>query len=205
VTLQGPFEEPEGASPLDADDVAGLIPTWVATRGDLDTVEQENIGKAMTWASSRSGPKSLSSLLTEQMMRDLHRRMFGEVWKWAGSYRKHDTNIGVHWPQITTQVCDLLADVSTQAADGEHLPWPADELALRFHHRLGLIHPFPNGNGRHARLAADLLAEALGRPVFTWGAENLSQAGEVRSTYIDALRRADVSHDYEPLMIFARS
>lgn len=199
------FAEPEGATPLDPEDAEQLIPTWVATRADLNAVEQANIGQAVVWASSRSGPTTLGDLLAEPMMRELHARMFGDVWKWAGKYRKHDTNIGVYWPYIQTQVCDLIADVAAQTANVDAVPWSPDELAVRFHHRLVVVHPFPNGNGRHARLAADLLVSRLGRPTFTWGAEDLSSTGESRSSYLAALRHADGSSDYQPLVSFARS
>lgn len=201
----GLFEHPEGATPVDPDDVGGLIPTWVATRADLNAVEQANIGQAMRWASSKGGPRTLEALLTESTMRTLHARMFGDVWKWAGQYRTHDTNIGTHWPYISTHVRDLLADVLVQVSDPDALPWSADEVAVRFHHRLVVIHPFPNGNGRHSRLAADLLVTALGHPVFTWGATDLNAAGQGRSTYLAALQRADSARDYEPLVAFARS
>ncbi|MFA5845046.1 MAG: mobile mystery protein B [Coriobacteriia bacterium] len=205
MSTSGLFDEPEGATPVDPGDAEGLIPTWVATRADLNIAEQENIAKAIAWASSKNGPGGLASLMTDESMRNLHRRMFGDVWRWAGSYRQHDTNMGAHWPYIPTQVRDLLADVLVQTADPERLPWSPDELAVRFHHRLVAIHPFPNGNGRHSRLAADLLVAALGRPVFTWGAQDLSEKGAARSAYLEALRRADQHADFEPLVMFARS
>ena len=104
-----------------------------------------------------------------------------------------------------SQVRELLADVLAQTSDPENLPWPADELAVRFHHRLVAIHPFPNGNGRHARLAADLLLELLGEPVFSWGSQNLNEDGASRAAYLDALQWADRELDYEPLLLFARS
>ena len=147
----------------------------------------------------------MAALLQEETMKRLHRRMFGDVWKWAGHYRKHDTNMGAHWPYIQTQVRELLADVAAQTSDPDALPWPADELAVRFHHRLVVVHPFPNGNGRHSRLAADLLVTLLGEPVFSWGAESLNESGAARAAYLDALRRADSLYDFEPLVAFARS
>ena len=205
MTLPPESDEPVGATPLDPEDSARLIPTWVATRADLDVVEQENITKAMTWAASSSRLTGIGALLAEQTMLDLHRRMFDEVWEWAGTYRQRDTNIGAHWPYIGTRVRDLLADALTQTADPVALPWPADELAIRFHHRLVSIYPFPNRNGRHARLAADLLVRVLDRPVFTWGGADLSRPGRVRTRYLDALRTADTSYDYGPLTAFARS
>lgn len=199
------FDEADGATPLDPDQAEGLIPTWVATRGDLNAAEQANIADAVAWAESRRGARDVVSLMTDESMRDLHKRMFGGVWKWAGTYRRRDTNIGVHWPHIPTQVRDLLADVVAQTKAPESLAWPADELAIRFHHRLVVIHAFPNGNGRHARLAADLLVEALGRPAFSWGARDLAQKGDARTAYLDALRGADKDEDLEPLVEFARS
>ncbi len=203
----GLFQEPEGATPIEADDARGLIPTWIATRDELNAAEQENIAKALAWASSSSRMSSLSALLKEDAMLELHKRMFGEVWRWAGTYRRHDTNIGACWPYVPTRVRELLADVAAQTADVGRLPWPADELAVRFHHRLVAIHPFPNGNGRHARLAADLLAAALGEPPFSWGSgsEGLNAPGQARHDYLSALRKADSSFEYGPLLDFARS
>ena len=199
------FKELEGATPIDSEDAKGLIPTWVATRGDLNAVEQENIARSMVWASTSPRMHSLATLLTEESMKTLHKRMFGDVWKWAGTYRQHDSNMGAHWPYISTQVRELLADVLAQTADVENRPWPPDELAVRFHHRLVLIHPFPNGNGRHSRLAADLLVNVLGEPAFSWGSENLNGSGRARRDYLDALRTADKLFDYSALLEFARS
>lgn len=199
------FDEPEGATPLSPEDLEGLIPTWIATHGDLNIAEQDNVAKAVAWTMSKGAPKALVDILAEPAMRELHRRMFGDVWRWAGKYRRSGTNIGVPWPQIPVQLRDLLADVRCQTADSDLLPWPPDEIAVRFHHRLVVVHPFPNGNGRHARLAADMVVKTLGRPVFTWGARSLNVNGVGRSIYLEALRRADSHGDFEPLAEFARS
>lgn len=198
------FDGPDGATPLDEADREGLIPTWIATRNDLNAAEQANIAKAVQWAESKGGPHSLADLMTEEMMKKIHERMFGEVWKWAGNYRRLNTNIGTDWPYISGQLRDLLADVVAQTADPGTTPWPPDELAIRFHHRLVVIHPFPNGNGRHSRLAADLLVELLGQPPFDWGGQDIGSAGSGRQTYLGALRHADKTQDFEPLMAFAR-
>lgn len=205
MTGDGLFEEPVGATPLDEEDRAALIPTWLATREDLNAAERANIGKALVWADSRGGPHSLAALLSEVAMKALHRRMFGEVWRWAGEYRRHNTNIGTNWPYVSMQVRDLLADVVAQTETRDRLPWTPDEVAVRFHHRLVLIHPFPNGNGRHARLAADLLVSLLGSPVFSWGAADLAVPGDARRAYLEALRHADRTREFAPLVAFARS
>lgn len=199
------FDEPDVATPLSPDDFEGLLPTWIATRSDLNLAEQANVAKALGWASGRFGPGSLPKLMTDASLRRLHQRMFGDVWKWAGTYRLRETNLGVAWPQIPVQMRDLCANVLAQTADPECLPWPEDELAVRFHHRLVVIHPFPNGNGRHARLAADLVVGALRRPVFTWGSADLVSRGEARAAYLAALRLADAREEFGPLVAFARS
>lgn len=127
--------------------------------------------------------------------------MFKPVWKWAGKIRTTERNIGAEPWRIRTDLQQLLDDAQTWVQRGSY---PPDEIAVRFHHRLVAIHCFANGNGRHARLAADLLAIALGEPAFTWGVGDLAPVGEVRSAYIVALKQAD-QHDYSSLLGFARS
>jgi Fic-DOC domain mobile mystery protein B len=198
------FEEPEGATPLDHDDQQGLLRTDIALRDELNLAEAENIAAAHLWAFSRR--RTLSRLLRQAEMKEIHRRMFGEVWKWAGTFRARETSIGIAPYRICTELENLLLDVQAQTADGSRFPWPADEIAVRFHHRLVSIHPFPNGNGRHARLAADLLVVTLGRPRFSWGgAGHLTEVTEARSRYLVALRAADQKAAYDGLLAFARS
>ncbi len=185
-----------GATPLDADELASLIPGHISTQGELNEWEQLNIVQGDTWAR-----KQRKEILDEGFLRRLHRQMFGETWRWAGSFRKSDKNIGVDWLKIGVELKKLLDDVRYQVANGS---LPPDEIAVRFHHRLVAIHPFPNGNGRHARLMADLLVERLGRPRFTWGSASLTDANETRQHYIAALQAAD-ARDIAPLLAFARS
>ncbi|MBL8391998.1 MAG: mobile mystery protein B, partial [Candidatus Accumulibacter sp.] len=140
-------------------------------------------------------------ILNEPFLRQLHRQIFGKTWRWAGEFRKSDKNIGVDWLRIGIELRQLLDDVRYQAEHASLLP---DEIAVRLHHRLVAIHPFANGNGRHARLLADLLVVRLGQPRFTWGSRNLVDAGATRQAYIAALQAAD-TRDYAPLLAFARS
>jgi Fic-DOC domain mobile mystery protein B len=191
------FHYAPGATPLDPDEAVGLIPGHITTQGELNEWEQTNIFEGMQWAArQRKG-----ELLREDFLRELHRRMFGKTWKWAGNFRQSDKNIGVDWRQIPVQLRNLLEDVKVQIEFQSYSP---DEIALRFHHRLVWIHLFANGNGRHARLAADLLAQKLGRPAFTWGCQSLVEANNARKTYLAALRAAD-AHIYDDLIVFARS
>lgn len=192
---------PRGATPLTEEDLEGLLPTWIATRSDLNQAEQRNIAAATTWVyGQRFEPEDL----TQSWLKDLHRRMFDRVWRWAGRYRSVDTNIGVAWYEIQTAVEELVLDVHEQCRAKERA-WTNDETAIRFHHRLVAIHPFPNGNGRHARLAADVLVVALGEERFAWGAgAQLSERGPMRQEYLDALRIADSAATYSELLAFAR-
>jgi Fic-DOC domain mobile mystery protein B len=190
------FQEPEDATPLTPEERADLIPAHIAYRAELNAAEQENIARGQDWALARK-----RDLLSEKFIKDLHERMLGDVWRWAGKFRTTERNLGIHYFEIPMAVRELLEDAKTW---GQHNTYPADEIAVRFHHRLVKIHPFPNGNGRHARLMADLLVMSLGGERFTWGSANLQKAGDVRRQYIEALRAAD-NHDYAPLLRFARS
>ena len=190
------LDYPPGAPPLDADELASLIPGHITSQGELNEWEQLNIVQGEGWARMQH-----KKILNEGFLRQLHKQMFGETWRWAGSFRKSDKNIGVDWLKIGVELKKLLDDAHYQI---EHASYPPDEIAIRFHHRLVVIHPFPNGNGRHARLMADLLAEHLGQPRFTWGSRNLIDASATRQAYIAALQAAD-AHDYAPLLAFARS
>ncbi len=139
--------------------------------------------------------------LSEKFVKDLHRQMLGDVWRWAGKFRTSERNIGIaHW-EIPVALRQLLDDTRAWI---EYETYPPDEIAVRFHHRLVQIHSFPNGNGRHARLMADLLVMRLGGERFSWGSANLQDACAVRQRYIAALQAAD-DHDIGPLLAFARS
>lgn len=190
------FEEPGDATPLTSEEKRGLIPAYITFRRELNQAERDNIARGQDWALSRR-----RDLLTEKFVKDLHGRLLGDVWRWAGEFRTSERNLGIAYYEIPMAVRGLLEDTKAWI---EHTSYPPDEIAVRFHHRLVQIHPFPNGNGRHSRLMADLLVMQLGRERFTWGSANLQNAAEVRTRYIEALETAD-QHDIAPLLAFARS
>lgn len=194
------FQEPEDATPLEPAERDGLLQSWITHRGDLNEAEQENILAGAAWARGRRGRRPEDILSTAYAL-SLHRRMFGDVWKWAGTCRATARNIGIEAYQIQGEMAVLFDDVRYWTL---HETFPPDEIAVRLHHRLVAIHPFPNGNGRHARLLADLLIERLGGEPFSWGGGGLADAGELRARYVAALRAAD-NHDIGPLLAFARS
>lgn len=191
------FAQPGDATPLDAEEREGLLQTWITTRADLNEAEQANIDDAVAWTQLRRDP----DILTEGFVFELHRRMFGDVWSWAGSTRKTGKNIGIDPVQIHVQLGGLLRDARFWVDQDS---FPPDEIAVRLHHALVAIHPFPNGNGRHARLMADLFIAELGGAPFSWGSGTLRGIGALRAEYIGALRAAD-RHDFAPLLAFARS
>ena len=193
------FQYAPGATPLDPDEAAGLVPTHITTQGDLNAWEQANILQGDRWA----GRQKNRDLLDEGFVRELHKKMFDQTWQWAGTFRKSNKNIGVDWPQISMKLRDLLDNTRYQI---EHQVFDPDEIVVRFHHQLVWIHAFPNGNGRHARLMADILTMRLGLPRMTWGGGTvaLTSVGAVRETYLTALRAADRGQ-LENLIEFARS
>jgi Fic-DOC domain mobile mystery protein B len=191
------FREPEDGTPLEPGEREGLRLTWVTTRADLNIAEQDNIDKGAAWAFRARKP----ALMTVDFVRQLHTRMFGDVWAWAGQYRRTERNIGIAPHMIGVQTSQLMAGACYWL---EHETYEPVELAVRVHHRLVFIHPFANGNGRHARMMADLVLRRLGRPALSWGGGSLKQISEVRRAYVAALRRAD-REDYEALIAFARS
>lgn len=192
------FEHAESATPLDADEAEGLIPTHVTTQQQLNAWEQENILAAERWLfwspRVRAEP-------TREFLVGLHRRMFDRTWRWAGEFRRTEKNIGIDPHRIGIAVRDLCDDVRFWL---EHGTYEVDEAAVRFHHRLVAIHLFPNGNGRHARMVADAVAARAGKPRFSWGSHDLAEIGAVRKRYITALQQADRG-DISPLLGFARS
>ena len=192
------FDYPQGTTPIDPDEAEGLLLSHITNRSELNRWEQQNIMQAEEWAFRYRS----KNLLSVDFILKLHKKMFGIVWKWAGSFRRSEKNLGVDPLSIRSALKELLEDLKAWI---EFETYPADEIAARFHHRLVAIHPFPNGNGRHARLLADLLlVHTLDRPRFTWGSSSLINAGECRTNYINALRSAD-KHDYDPLLDFVRS
>lgn len=196
---------PDGATPVSEEESVDLIPTFVATRADLNLVEQVGIGAARTWAARSPAARTVESILSEQFVRNLHRQMFGKVWRWAGTYRTSERNIGVDPLRIPVAVRDLVKNARYWFAPGA--TWIAPELAcVRVHHQMVAIHPFPHGNGRHARLFTDLLARSVGVTPFTWGGADLDSTGPDRAAYLAALRRADREpDDLDDLLRFARS
>ena len=195
------FSYPEGSTPLDPNETKGLIPSDIATQDQLNQAEQGNIIEARAWATGRKNPDLLSDLFFKK----LHYRMFCLVWRWAGQYRKTEKNLGGPWALIPKEIGKLISD--TQYWMG-HQTYSWDELGARFHHRLVLIHPFPNGNGRHSRLMTDLLLINSGQKPFSWGQKsrdaNFQSDLETRKRYIDSLRQAD-QRSFEDLIHFVRS
>lgn len=190
----------QGQTPLDEEEKEGLKIITVATRTELDEFEQQNIEEAMQWVMGRS--LKAEAIFQEKFIRKLHWRMYGNVWSWAGDFRKTDKNIGIDKWQIPIALKSLCDDALFWI---QHNTYPPDEIAIRFKHRIVSVHCFPNGNGRHSRLMADVIIEKVfKRPVFSWGTEDLARNGDPRSIYLKALKEADSGH-FDALLLFSRS
>jgi len=186
----------DGQTPLDPEDLEGIKHPHVMTRGELDQLEQANIEEGLRWLARQRSP----DLLSDDFARKLHRKLFGEVWSWAGTYRQTEKNIGIDPLQIAVQLRTLLDDARFWA---EHGAYPPVEAAVRFHHRLVAIHPFANGNGRFSRIMADAYLEDVleADPIDWGGGYDLQAMNERREQYIAALRAADAG-DYSLLFEF---
>lgn len=190
----------EGQTPLDDEEKEGLLIPSIATRGELDEFEQQNIEEAIQWALMRT--IKAEELLTEEFICKVHERMYANVWKWAGKFRKTNKNLGVDKWQIPSELRKLLDDVRFWYENNFYLP---DEMAIRFKHRIVSIHCFPNGNGRHSRLMADIIIDKIyQQSEFTWGANSSKNVPEIRKNYLNAIKAADLS-DFKSLLAFARS
>ena len=190
----------DGQTPLDDDEKEGLLIPEISTRGELDEFEQKNIEQAIQWTLQKNFKQE--DIFTEMFLRDVHRKMYGEVWSWAGEFRKTDKNIGVDKWQIGTNLKALLDDALFWKAKNVYGPY---EFTIRFKHKLVSIHCFPNGNGRHSRLIADIIIDKVfKKPIFTWGSGNLVKSGDTRTKYLQGIKEADHGN-YGKLISFARS
>lgn len=190
------IEYPYGATPFEPDELEGIKFSHIKTRGELDHLEAANISQGFVWLKHKRKPE----ILTDSFAREFHKRLFGEVWEWAGTYRKTEKNLGIDPVQISVQVRELMDDVRYWI---DNITFEPLETAVRFHHKLVYIHPFPNGNGRHARYMADAVMEKIFKlPAINWGnAQGLQVTSEIRKRYINALRKADRGN-YDDLLEF---
>lgn len=189
-----------GQTPLNEEEKEGLKIKSITTQGELDEFEQLNIEKAVEWTIHTNLKQD--RILTEKFVKDLHKKMYGDVWKWAGEFRKSDKNIGIKWIQINVELKNLIDDTKYWIANNTFSP---EEISIRFKHRIVAIHCFPNGNGRHSRMMADIIIECIfGKELFSWHNSRMVNADETRKKYIEALRNAD-NGNINPLIEFAKS
>lgn len=190
----------KGQTPISEEEKEGLLLRYITTQGELNEAEQLNIEEAVQWTMQKKF--SVTDILSEAFMLELHKRMYGDVWRWAGKFRHSDKNIGLDWKQVPVALRGLIDDCKYWI---NHKTFSQDEIAIRFKHRIVSIHCFPNGNGRHSRLIADVIIHRVfGQPVFTWGSGDLRDKGSIREEYLGALKQADIGN-LESLVSFARS
>ncbi len=190
----------DGQTPLDEEEKNGLIISTITTHGELNEFEQQNIEKAIQWLLGRTFQPE--KVFTENFVRNLHNRMYKSVWAWAGQFRHSNKNIGIDWPGIPVALKQLLDDAMFWY---NNQIFTADEIAVRFKHRLVSIHCFSNGNGRHSRLMADIIIEKIYKqPAFSWGSATLAAESNTRADYLKAVKAADEGN-FSLLIAFARS
>ena len=190
----------DGQTPIGEDEKEGLKIKSITTQKELDEFEQLNIEKAVEWTMRvKLKPEKI---LTEKFIKDLHKKMFDGIWRWAGEFRKTDKNIGINWTQIGIELKKLIDDSKYWTENKTYSP---EEIAIRFKHRIVTIHCFPNGNERHSRMMADIIIESIfGKEIFSWHKSNMINADKTREIYIKALRKAD-NGNIIPLIKFAKN
>ena len=193
--MTGTIEYPEGATPLDPDEMGGLKFKHITTRDELDQLEQANIESGLRWLA-----RQRADILTDEFAITLHKRLFGDVWDWAGFFRRTGKNVGIDPTHIGVELHKLMDDARHWV---KHTIYPPSEAAVRLHHRLVFIHPFPNGNGRHARIVADTMLDRIygAKPIDWAGGHDLQKMNDRRDAYIAALKAADRG-DVSPLLKF---
>ncbi len=189
------FETDDNSTPLTEEEKMQLQAKWVTTRAELNELEAKGIAEAEIWLL-----KTKKDILCEEFIKTLHKKMFGNVWKWAGMFRKTERNIGVVPYEIQPKLRILFDDIKFWITNKT---FSEKEIAVRFHHRLVQIHPFPNGNGRISRIMADLLMRKSGQQSLNWGSDDLTKISELRKEYITALQAADRGN-YKPLLNFVK-
>lgn len=194
------FDYKDGQTPLEEEEKNGLKIKSITTQGELDLFEQLNIEKAVEWT-MRTNFKP-ENILTEKFIKDLHKKMYSDVWKWAGEFRRTEKNIGVPWTNTGLELKNLLDDTKYWIALQTFSP---EEVAIRFKHRIVSIHCFSNGNGRHSRMMADIIMESIfGNELFSWHQSRVIKTSEIRKMYIKALKEAD-NGNIKPLIEFAKN
>lgn len=194
------FVYKDGQTPLEEEEKDGLKIKSITTQGELDEFEQLNIEKAVEWIIHTN--LKPENILTEKFVKNLHKKMYGDVWKWAGEFRRTEKNIGIPWTKIGLELKNLLDDTNYWI---ENKTFSPEEIAIRFKHRIVSIHCFPNGNGRHSRMMADIIMESIfGNEIFAWHQSNMVKANEIRKEYINALKEAD-NGNVKPLIEFAKN
>jgi Fic-DOC domain mobile mystery protein B len=190
----------EGQTPLDEEEKEGLLISSITTKGELDEFEQLNIQKAIEWSLKKRW--RAEKIVKEEFIKQLHQQMYGDVWAWAGQFRVTNKNIGIDHYRIGTELKILTDDTLYWI---KHYTYPANEIAIRFKHRLVSIHCFPNGNGRHSRLIADIIiSHIFNNDIYSWGNSKLIKGDDLRKSYITALKKADYG-EINDLIVFARS
>lgn len=194
------FKYQKGQTPLDENEIDGLLLKTITTMGELNEFEQLNIEKAVEWTIHNNFTRE--RILSEEFLKLLHKKMYGVVWRWAGQFRKSDKNIGICWTQIGIQLKILLDDTNFWIDNNTYTP---TEVAIRFKHRIVSIHCFPNGNGRHSRMIADIIMESIfASDLFSWHQSNMVKEDNTRKKYINALKEADKGN-IDPLIDFAKN
>ena len=181
--------QPIGATP--GGDTSGLLLEHLSTTTARNAAETEAISRAYDKYVFRARRKKQGTeWLTDDFIRRVHADMLGTIWEWAGKYRQTKFNLGVDPHLIREQIKLFTEDFLYW--NGTESTMSVIEIAARIQHRLTNIHPFTNGNGRHARLITDIFLHSRKLPIPQWPQIQLmAQGNEIGEQYITAMKKAD--------------
>lgn len=194
----------DGTTLIEDDEKIGLR-LLINTRGELNIAEAKGIDTA-TFKYLKSKRKlKPNNLLKDSFAKRFHKELFGEVWDWAGKYRKVATMPGIDWHQIPVQLNQLMQNTSTQISflHDQSDSTKKEKLVAEFAYKLVWIHPFRNGNGRWSRAYADLLSDSLDIERFSWGS-SIASEHERHLYMVNALGTADISGNIEEFLAWAK-
>jgi Fic-DOC domain mobile mystery protein B len=177
-------------------DGSGLKIKSIKTRRQLNEAEFESILR-VTKKYLMSKPSQKLAPFTFGWLLELHREILGSIWSWAGEIRTTQKNIGVSANIVTAELGVIAIESEKRHSETGDL---VIATAAEFHHRAVWVHPFEDGNGRWARLLANIWLMQHDQPVIIWPASDLRDTeSPIRGEYIAAMKHADL-RNYGPLI-----
>jgi len=168
----------------------------IQRKREMDALEAVKLAKATDWAIRHYSADHRFSAADVCL---LHKQWLGEVYSWAGEYRRVNIGKGGFAFAMAAQVSRLMEEferkvLAVYTPCNFNDPEKIIEALAVAHCELVLIHPFRDGNGRLSRLLSTLMALQAGLPLLDFSGIE----GKARQAYFLAVQ-ASMGNDYEPM------